>query len=302
MPSAKKRMAEPVPTIARERLGRAGRCAHGFSLVELLVVITIILVMMAIAGAGISAARSSQRAQATRALIAKLDAIVSQQYASYASLEVPGGTPQNRGSDLRQRITRDMPDRWTDVKVMAASPNQSGSRHQRAYTGVWASLNPPPSRNAFDTHPNRDAYAGAECLFMIIMRGGIASCIDCADLATERIADKDGDGAFEFQDGWGNPIGFILWPAAIELPSDSGTKFFSQAAPFSPTGTGRGMRPLVYSPGPDGEYGLERNNEAGNLAAGVNCGNPDFAPTSTSAAPLAGASDNITNFDAEAKR
>jgi hypothetical protein len=62
------------------------------------------------------------------------------------------------------------------------------------------------------------------------------------------------------------------------------------------------MRPLIYSPGPDGEYGLERNNEASNLAAAANCGNPAAAPASTSAAPLDGVSDNITNFDAEAKR
>ena len=263
------------------------RC--GFSLVELLVVITIILLLMALSGAAVSAARSSQRAQATRALIAKLDAIISQQYASYGSLELPGGSPQNRGSDLRQRISRDLPDRWTDVTQIASSPS---SPHQRAYAGIWNSMATKPS----------DTFAGAECLFMIIMRGGIANCIDCADLASEPIGDEDGDGAFEFHDGWGNPIGFILWPAALELPADSGTKFFSQTAPFNPAASGRGMRPVIYSPGPDGEYGLERNGEAGNLAAGVNCGDPAAAPTITSAAPLAGATDNITNLDAEARR
>lgn len=292
MSSAKKRMAEPVPTIARERLGRAGGCVRGFSLVELLVVITIIMVMMALAGAGVSAARSSQRTQATRALIAKLDAIVSQQYASYASMDIPGGSPQSRGADLRQRVTRDMPDRWTDVSTVAANLSQATSPHQRAYIAVW---------NSMPTQPS-PTYAGAECLFMIVMRGGIANCLDCTDLAAETIGDDDADGAFEFHDGWGNPIGYILWPAALELPADSGTKFFSQTAPFTATAAGRGMRPLIYSPGPDGEYGLERNNEASNLAAAANCGNPAAAPTSTSAAPLDGVSDNITNFDAEAKR
>jgi type II secretory pathway pseudopilin PulG len=260
--------------------------------VELLVVITIILVMMALAGAGVSAARSSQRAQATRALIAKLDAILSQQYASYASLDIPGGSPQNRGADLRQRITRDMPDRWTDVSTVAASPSQATSRHQRAYIAVW---------NSMPTQPS-PTHAGAECLFMIVMRGGMANCLDCADLAAERIGDDDSDGAFEFHDGWGNPIGYILWPAALELPADSGTKFFSQTAPFTATTAGRSMRPLIYSAGPDAVDGLERNNEASNLAAAANCGNPAAAPTSTSAAPLDGVSDNITNFDAEAKR
>jgi len=292
MPSASGPTAEPVHAIAHDARGRVSRCAPGFSLVELLVVITIILVMMALAGAGVSAARSSQRSQATRALIAKLDAIVSRQYAGYGSLELPGGSPQTRGVDLRQRVTRDMPDRWTDVEAMAANPTGLTSRHQRAYVAVWNSMPTKPS----------PTYAGAECLFMIIMRGGLANCLDCTDLAAEKIADEDGDGAFEFHDGWGNPIGYILWPAALELPADSGTKFFTQTAPFSNPTSGRTMRPVIYSPGPDGEYGLERNNEAGNLAAGGNCGNPAAAPTSTSAAPLTGVSDNVTNLDAEAKR
>jgi hypothetical protein len=135
------------------------------------------------------------------------------------------------------------------------------------------------------------------------MRGGIANCLNCSDLANERIGDKDGDGAFEFWDAWGNPIGFILWPAALELPAGSGDKFFSTVAPFASTGTGRTMRPLIYSAGPDGEYEFETQITSGNLAAAANCGNPGAQPTSLFARPLGtGATDNITNFDAEAKR
>ena len=133
--------------------------------------------------------------------------------------------------------------------------------------------------------------------------GGIANCLDCGDLAGSSIGDKDGDGAFEFWDAWGNPIGYILWPGDLQLPADSGTKFFSASPPFAPGATGRTLRPLIYSAGADGEYGFERNGEAGNLTADASsCGNPAVAPTSTSAAPLADASDNLTNFDAEAKQ
>ena len=63
-----------------------------------------------------------------------------------------------------------------------------------------------------------------------------------------------------------------------------------------------GLRPLIYSPGVDGEYGLERNGEAANL--GADCGNWQMSPTSTSAGPenSSNAADNISNFDQEAKR
>ena len=60
--------------------GRATALAsgsHGFSLVELLVVISIMLVLMGLTGAAVSGARSSQNKQATQALIAKLDAVIT---------------------------------------------------------------------------------------------------------------------------------------------------------------------------------------------------------------------------------
>jgi hypothetical protein len=72
------------------------------------------------------------------------------------------------------------------------------------------------------------------------------------------------------------------------------------------------MRPLIYSAGPDGEYGFNRASEASNLLAGTgsfvgfDCGNPLANPTQTMASPEAAAAavtaDNITNLDAEAKR
>ena len=266
--------------------GRRGSpLPRGLSLVELLVVVAIILVLMAMAGAAISAARGSQRVQSTRALIAKLDAIISQQYAGYGSLDLPEGSSESRGSDLRQRVSRDLPDRWTDVMQMAMNVGRR--------------------------------FGGAECLFMIVMRGGIADCIDCTALSAERIGDLDKDGAFEFHDRWGNPIGYILWPGALELPADSGKAFFSQAAPFSNSMTAGDMRPLIYSAGPDGLedtpartvqdqpfgwFGFRCDDEQSNLAAGARCGDAAFPPARAFGSPLAGAADNLTNFDAEARR
>ncbi|MDA1039934.1 MAG: type II secretion system protein [Planctomycetota bacterium] len=322
----------PAPAVASARplppgagLGGAAPWRRAFSLVELLVVVSIILVLMALTGAAVSGARSSQKKQATQALIAKLDAVIQQQYASYGGKNVPDATSgDDRAVKLRQIISGDLPDRWVDVKLVAADPNTS---HQRAYRAFWISMNPPPSNDAFDRHPDRDKFAGAECLFMIIMRGGIANCLDCSDLANERIGDKDGDGAFEFWDAWGNPIGFILWPGALELPATSGEKFFSSSPPFAPNAIGRTMRPLIYSAGPDGFDGVPpkaaRNDpdigwfgfrcnpqpdnpqepfDTSHISSGTACGDPSQTPANILAAPLEGASDNITNFDAEAKR
>lgn len=105
----------------------------------------------------------------------------------------------------------------------------------------------------------------------------------------------------EFWDAWGNPIAFILWPAALELPAGIGARFFSQTAPFSSGVSGRLMRPLTYSAGPDGDYGYDRGGDVSYLNS-TNCGDPSIEPMKSCGAPSAGAVDNITNFDDEAKR
>lgn len=282
----------------------------GFSLVELLVVITIILVLMGLMGAALSNARGNQKKQGTQTLIGKLDAVLTAQFTSYAGRDIDAPSSEARAAELRRLVTGDMPDRWIDVKYMADNPSRFTSRHQRIYIEVWKSMNPPPAQNAFETHPRRDDYAGAECLFMVVMRGGIADCLNCSDLANGRIGDKDGDGAFEFWDEWGNPIGYILWPGGLRLPAGSEQPFFGPTPAFLANGTGRSIRPLVYSAGPDGkdlaqslgDFGfLTGTKDSGNLAAGMNCGDHRTAPASQFASPIDGVADNVTNLDMEAK-
>ena len=266
---------------------------RAFTLVELIIAIAVIAVLMAMIGAAASAARSNRKVAATRAMIAKLNLILTTQLLTYNSKDV-GTSATTRASLIRCLITADMPDRWTDVAYMAGKATEYTAPPQRAYIG---------------TPQGTSTYAGAECLFMVVMQGGLASCLDCGTLKTIDIGDKDNDGAQEFWDSWGNPIDYILWPYAVELPAGSGSRFFSGSRlPADPNGTAPpptlGLRPLIYSAGPDGEYGLERNNEASNLAALTNCGNWQTAPTITSAKTMnaAFARDNITNFDAEAKQ
>jgi prepilin-type N-terminal cleavage/methylation domain-containing protein len=320
------------------RRGAAGPIAvrGGFSLVELLVVMSIMVVLLGLVSAAVSGARASQKKQATRLLLAKLDTIIQQQMASYAARVVPPPPDANGDGSITQAdlpsgwskaayrswyirrnlISGDLPDRWSDVAALASGTvplSVSGTAKlpvtspQRTYAAVWTSLS---NQQRSDAHQQ---YAGAECLFMIVMQGGIADCIDCGELRTAERGDKDEDGLFEFWDAWGNPIGFILWPAGLQLPGGSGQSFFSgsraletfPAARPSPT---LGMRPLIYSAGPDGEYGFNRADEAATLTAGTSpvggdCGSPASVPTQTMAAPLnSTAADNLTNLDLEAAK
>jgi prepilin-type N-terminal cleavage/methylation domain-containing protein len=319
---------------------------RGFTLTELLVVVSIIMVLMTLVGAAVSGARTSGKANATRVTIAKLDTILTAQLTTYDSKSVPfancpSGTSTNayRAWFIRRNmINGDMPDRWPDVKYMAINPSQFTSPAQRTYINIWNSLS--SAQQADDGVPKNNG--SAECLFMIVMRGGIADCLDCGALRTSDVGDEDLDGMPEFWDAWGNPISYLLWAPAVESPPGSGARFFSgpralDPTPFASSGPIRvtlGMKPLIYSPGPDGKSGLDRHStsngttklDISNLAfgnsplVGWNCGNHTITtPIDSNSSEFSSSGgkdtlpipssdtidyrgDNITNFDAEAKQ
>lgn len=303
----------------------------GFTLTELLVAIAIIVVLATLASVGAAAARTSGRANATRGLLERLNGVLLQHMAACETDTVdmagkPAGMSANayRAWFIRRNvIAGDMPDRWTDVAYMATPSNGwvPQSAAQSTYISIWNSL------TAAQQTAVQANNASAECLFMAVMRGGIGDCLSCGGVASAgdgapRIGDQDGDGMPEFLDAWGNPIGYLLWAPALALPANTTQRFFSGSRalddPFASSGAIRpslGMRPLIYSTGPDGKSGLERNNEAATLSMGSSptgrdCGNPTgSAPGATAGGPstdpgnpASARSDNLTNFDDEAKR
>jgi prepilin-type N-terminal cleavage/methylation domain-containing protein len=317
------------------RTGVGQRC-HAFTLTELLVAVAIILVLMTMIGGAVSAARGSQKKQATQALIAKLDAIVMAQLSRYESMSVPIPTQLPAGFSTnseyrswyirRNLISGDMPDRWADVAAIAsgttvAVATTTGTTFfpltgpQRAYSALWRS----------GSTGVTDQFAGAECLFMIVMRSGVADCLDCGGFRAGEIGDQDtdsngnivGDGMPEFLDAWGKPIHFLLWPAGVQLPAGSNTNFFSGKRTLAPAFPGPagpapsanlGMRPLIFSAGPDGQASINVGITAvpSNILSGNNCGNPVNSNVANFGSvfldPSDGRADNITNFDAEAKQ
>jgi prepilin-type N-terminal cleavage/methylation domain-containing protein len=338
-----RQLRHPGSVTARPAAAAPAGIRAGFSLVELLVVMSIMVVLVGLVSAAVAGAQSSQKKQSTRLLISKLDAIIQQQIASYAARVVPpppgplpsGWTKAAYRSWYKRRnlITGDLPDRWSDVAALASGTTPlsvSGDAKlpvtapQRTYAAVLVGIAKQKTGDSNPTAAQIEAtavdlaasYAGAECLFMTVMQGGIADCIDCGELRTADRGDKDRDGLFEFWDAWGNPIGFILWPAALQLPGGSGATFFTgsralEVFPSARPTPALGMRPLIYSAGPDGEDGFYRGDEAptltiGSAFPGSDCGNWAVTPTSTMGEPESGKAlltvDNLTNLDAEAAK
>jgi len=284
---------------------------RGFTLVELLVAIAIILVMVTLASVAASAARTSAKIAATRTLVSQLANILAQQMRTYDTMAVapPASFPSGITTHAAYRVwyirrnllSADMPNDWFDVQASfnqdqlwtAPSPGSATrfplTSTQRAYRAWYA------SRTA---SPPTATWAEAECLFLIVMVGGIADCLACEGMRTSMIGDTDSDGAPEFLDAWGNPIGFVLLPVGLTLPPQASQGFF--AAALQPSAPTLGVRPLVFSWGPDGKPAIRVPTQS--LSKGVACGDPNDSDVKIYGSWQPGLTpDDITNFDLEAK-
>jgi len=215
---------------------------RGFTLVELLVVITIIVLLAGVVLGALAKTREVAKLDATKATIAKLDNLVMQKYLSYQTRRIPlnlnGIAPplsQQQYAALRMLAIRDlmrmeMPDRWSDItqgplqlaygSVLPASlglqlPQPS---LQRLYLAKYNAIN-----------KLKTDHAQAKCLYMWVM-----SSIPEAKTVfsgSEIGVNYDGDGCNVFIDGWGNPIGFLRWaPGAttwsdVQIDDTSGNNF-----------------------------------------------------------------------------
>ncbi len=284
----------------------AGVFRRGFTLVELLVVTALVATLAALLVSAVSAVRDNGKVANTANAIARLDQVIMNQFRrhewrSVSSAQLNSSISSKSAARAwhirRNMISADMPDRWSDVEFMANNAAQFTSSAQASYIARWNAANPKPTAQ----------FGGAECLFMIVMQGGLADCLDCNGLAQIAKGDKDGDGAPEFWDDWNNPIDYILWAPGFQRTTGSDKFFDTLDAAFPSSGPvrpGLGMRPLIYSAGPDGEYGLNRGGDAATLSRGSNpagrdCGNPADTTTASSGGSTDDTrrADNIVNVE-----
>ena len=284
----------------------------GFTLVELLVSLVIVVILSSLTLSGLARLRSQAKVDKTTTTIRKLHEIVWPLVGGICTrrLEEPSGSSffvapsgltgkrlrawQRRELIRRQQIL-EMPETWNEVadisgtnylvptlgvQLTDATSSQNFTAPIKAYAARKNAVNPSAD------------YAAAECLFMIVAFSGDPDILET--FHSSEIGDKDGDGAPEFHDGWGKPILFMRWAPGITLPLPGITPGYSQIQSSDPSmnpdftdpmrldTSEHGLIPLIWSAGPDDSlndwnasdpgYGFRANND-GWLAAIMNAAN-----------------------------
>jgi len=290
----------------------AGR--RGFTLVELLVTMGIMLVLAALVAVSVGNAEESAQVAHTRALIARIHTLLMDRYESYRWRRLPiqiqpGSTPAQaatlRCNALRELMRIELPDRWYDVKDPPAIVPRSA-----ASTSYLAALT---SANPSDT-----TYQGADCLYLIVTMGLEENDVLENFAQSDIGVDPKNRGCACFVDSWGNPIQFLRWAPGFNSPLQPATPLDrDQTDPTgvygSPPNT-FALYPLIYSAGPDGYYDIlpdlqyatspgqplrySQTNPPNNPF--VNVGTPNAMGTPTVISPpnttgTLGSYDNITN-------
>lgn len=227
------------------------RPALAFTLVELLVVMSILAILASIALGGMTVGLRKGRAEVTKFMVRKLSAAIMDRYEDYEDLAGTMSLLQ-----IRAKIREEMPDSWFDVFGSSGSnltvpPTTPAGR---AYARYYAAGPAPTS-----------AYASAECLYMIITQSGLFHDM-LSEIRPEQIGDIDNDGKKEFWDGWKRPIAFFRWAPGFSSDPPAlgaGRRDYSPIQIADPDNyhdpidiagadsAGFAMYPLIYSAGAD---------------------------------------------------
>ena len=268
---------------------------RGFTLTELLVVITIIGMLAGMSLGALYAARETARVQKTKGTISKLDRIIQAKYAEFKTRRLPITSrrlPPRVMAELKLQVLREiirmeMPDRLNDI-VYPRWPSGDGQTLADidAPFKVQAPQDPSPvveetltrtakARNIFRRVAGNNAffapgdpnYATAECLYLIVASDPEAR----EQFQPDEIGDVDGDGVPEFLDAWGMPIKFLRWAPALKSEMQTGNAPSPPATPpivgdpendhdpFDPRRVDAyafRLVPYIYSAGPDKKYGI----------------------------------------------
>jgi prepilin-type N-terminal cleavage/methylation domain-containing protein len=277
---------------ARAGLGRAASGPmSGFTLTELLVVITIIAMLGALTLSGMNVAQRRARIAKTETTIRKIHEVIMPHYERFLTRIPPNLSGlTNTSAERNRRLliskrwiqTLEMPDGWTDLLVAqdgwqdlisagiipnVGDYNTATSRRLRGH--AFRAL----TQGSLGGPKGSLANSDAECLWLSVMRGGFGDPGIIAHFREDEMGDTNGNGQREFIDGWGRPIRFLRWAPGFvskyQPPLDLTAPDTLSHDAFDPAGVDpfalNTLFPLIFSAGPDGEIGIRHRDGDGEI-------------------------------------
>lgn len=219
---------------------------RAFTLVELLVTITIIAMLAGLSLLALGRVQEAAKADRTKATIAKIDTFVVALYDGYRERRLPcnltashfQALPTQQTAELcgrrldaiRDLMRLELPDHWTDVTadplsfLWTVNPSTSASQPwlpQRPsltmrYRAQYIKYRQALVTKGYTTTQAEDIlreHESAKLLYMIVM----FSANDAREhFRGDEIARPSLDGLPVFVDGWGNPIHFLRWAPGLD--------------------------------------------------------------------------------------
>ncbi|MCC7336128.1 MAG: type II secretion system protein [Pirellulaceae bacterium] len=331
---------------ARSSKIRIGHRRPSFTLVELLVVIAIIAIMAGMVMFTLASAQQDALRTRTRGTIDKINQVILERWEGYRYRSVklpitsemlqrkqvtPRGVAKLRSLFLKDMMRMELPDNYVDLAYtpteltltgppdlyLGVPPMTFKSSPGREYNVLRnyfkvgrpiVESDPAATLVEYTTQVWTTRYQASECLYAIVAHSTSGGGSALEGFVASEIGDVNGNGFPEFIDAWGEPIGWIRWPAGYGSALNVGYKKSSPDA-FDPLRTAFQWNddsfiqkpwtvvPLIISSGADKQFGFS-NYPTNIFATSRNV----FIPTTD--APVVGAisnageaTDNVSNHD-----
>jgi prepilin-type N-terminal cleavage/methylation domain-containing protein len=217
-------MSRPSPLSRSLRRAAVGHARHGFSLIEILVVIGLIAFLTAAIVAVIPRVANAAKVAATKATIKKVDEMLNDRINGFRRFiqkqdqQAGSGTP---GYVLQAQSLSGQTILTPGTSLSAAKVIAVKALFKMYFAQAYTELD----QTTQSTNPRGASHEAvtdsAECLYLIITKGPLFDTEppSAADLKAIETADPDGDGIPEIVDAWGQPLRFYRWPTRLVRPS-----------------------------------------------------------------------------------
>lgn len=243
--------------IARCGGGRKAGRRGAFTLVELLVAISIIVILASLTMVAMRGAQQDVLESKTRSTIAKIHEVLASKWEGYLSRPLPLKLPNPafqadpttgqralsgremarlRLSAIRDLMRMEMPDRLSDLSPPTPLRARlfEGTANQTFFditVPLPATLRRLQEMVAAGTWSATNL--NAELLYVLVANTSYQNSSALELFRPSEIGDTDSDNMLEFIDAWGKPIQWIRWPAGLDRgasPFDLDDPFVSNAA------------------------------------------------------------------------